>query len=126
MRRLILSICVLSIAPLVLGGCGEGEVPPPPPRGNQVNLLVTTEGTIRLKREGWNDYVPVTFGTVVRSTDLIEVDGSGTTVTLDGAHVLIGSGAVSLLGNTQNQFVFSNAGSGDVTVDILVGRDATP
>jgi hypothetical protein len=55
-----------------------------------------------------------------------EVDASGTTVTLDGAHVLIGSGAVRLLGSTQNQFVFSNAGSEDVTVDILVGRDATP
>lgn len=55
-----------------------------------------------------------------------EVDGSGTTVTLDGLHVLIGSGAVSLLGSTQKQFVFSNGGIADVTVDILVGRDATP
>ncbi len=56
-----------------------------------------------------------------------EVDGSGTTVTLDGAHVLIGEGAVSLLGSTQNQFEFSNGGTGteDVTVSILVGRDAT-
>ena len=55
-----------------------------------------------------------------------EVDSSGTTVTLDGPHVLIGSGAVGLLGSTQNQFEFSNAGGEDVTVDILVGRDATP
>lgn len=53
-----------------------------------------------------------------------EVDGSGTSVTLDGAHVLIGEGAVSLLGSTQQQFVFSNAGAEDVTVSILVGRDA--
>lgn len=55
-----------------------------------------------------------------------EVDGSGTAVTLDGPHVLIGSGAVSLLGGTQNQFVFSNGGTEDVTVGFLVGRDATP
>ncbi|MEE8586409.1 MAG: hypothetical protein V3T83_16305 [Acidobacteriota bacterium] len=61
------------------------------------------------------------------STDLTYVvDASGTTVTLDGAHVLIGAGAVSLLGNTQNQFVFTNAGSADVTVSILVGRDPAP
>jgi hypothetical protein len=51
------------------------------------------------------------------------VDG-GSGITLDGAHVLIGEGAVSLLGSTQNQFVFSNAGTEDVTVSILVGRDA--
>jgi hypothetical protein len=55
-----------------------------------------------------------------------EVDAGGTTVTLDGTHVLIGSGAVALLGSTQNQFVFSNGGGEDVTVHILVGRDATP
>lgn len=53
------------------------------------------------------------------------VDG-GTPVTLNGAHVLIGSGAVGLLGTTQNQFVFNNGGAEDVTVNILVGRDATP
>lgn len=55
-----------------------------------------------------------------------EVDASGTSVTLDGPHVLIGSGAVSLLGGTQNQFEFSNGGTEDVAVNILVGRDATP
>ncbi len=74
MRRLTL-IIVSSIAALVLGGCSE-EGSPPSPRGNQVNLLVVTEGTIRLKREGWNDYVPVAFGAVVRPRDLVEVDGS--------------------------------------------------
>jgi len=55
-----------------------------------------------------------------------EVDASGVNVTLDGAHVLIGSGAVRLLGSTQNQFKFSNGGTEDVTAYILVGRDATP
>ncbi|HSJ58876.1 MAG TPA: hypothetical protein VLC95_16945 [Anaerolineae bacterium] len=54
-----------------------------------------------------------------------EVDESGNPVTLDGAHVLIGAGAVGLLGATQNAFEFNNNGAADVTVDILVGRNAT-
>lgn len=53
------------------------------------------------------------------------VDG-GDPITLDGPHVLIGSGAVSLLGDTQNQFVFTNSGGEDLSVSILVGRNATP
>ena len=55
-----------------------------------------------------------------------EADASGNPVTLDGTHVLIGSGAVSLLGGTQNQFIFSNGGAANITVEILVGRQATP
>lgn len=53
-----------------------------------------------------------------------QVDASGTGINLDGAHVLIGAGAVSLLGATQNQFEFTNTGGQDVTVSILVGRNA--
>jgi hypothetical protein len=45
---------------------------------------------------------------------------------LDGPHVLIGAGAVALLGATQNSIEFTNGGSEDATVNILVGRDATP
>jgi hypothetical protein len=55
-----------------------------------------------------------------------EVDGSGTSIDLDGPLLLIGEGAMGLLGATQNQFEFSNAGATDITVSILVGRDATP
>jgi len=53
-----------------------------------------------------------------------EVDGSGTDVDLDGPLILIGAGAAGLLGATQKQFEFKSSGSADVTVDILVGRDA--
>jgi hypothetical protein len=55
-----------------------------------------------------------------------EVDGSGSAVPLDGPLLLIGPGAVGLLGPTQNQIEFNNAGAADTTVSILVGRDATP
>jgi hypothetical protein len=52
-----------------------------------------------------------------------KVDGN-VTATLDGTHVFIGAGAVRLLGTTQKQFVFENASDKDITVSILVGRDA--
>ncbi len=55
-----------------------------------------------------------------------QVDVSVTPITLDGPHLLIGAGAVSLLGATQNQFTFSNSDGGDITVSVLVGRDAVP
>jgi len=55
-----------------------------------------------------------------------EVDASGNPVPLDDTLILIGSGAVGLLGGTQNQFVFTNGGAADITVEILVGRKATP
>lgn len=45
---------------------------------------------------------------------------------LDGPHVLIGAGAVSLLDAAPTKLFFTNGGDADVTVDILVGRDATP
>ena len=53
-----------------------------------------------------------------------KVDAGATDITLDGPHILIGQGAVSLLGATQKQFAFKNDGAADVTVHILVGRDA--
>lgn len=57
------------------------------------------------------------------------VDGSGNAHTgndydLDGPHLLVGEGAVSLLGSTQQQFVFKNEATEAVTVTILVGRNA--
>ena len=51
------------------------------------------------------------------------VDG-GAGQTLDAPLLLIGAGAVALLGATQKQFEFTNAGTTAVTVHILVGRDA--
>jgi hypothetical protein len=51
------------------------------------------------------------------------VDG-GAQQTLDAPLLLIGAGAVGLLGATQKQFEFTNAGTTAVTINILVGRDA--
>lgn len=55
------------------------------------------------------------------------VDGAGGSRELDGPHILVGSGAVKLLGATQNQIEFTNNDAQNAAnVKIFVGRDATP
>ncbi len=51
------------------------------------------------------------------------VDG-GSAITLDGPHLLIGAGAVALLGGANLRIAFSNPLNQPVTVDVLIGRDA--
>jgi hypothetical protein len=50
---------------------------------------------------------------------------AGTTdIPLDGPHLLIGKGAVSLLGATPEKLTISNGMAADATISVLVGRDA--
>jgi len=51
---------------------------------------------------------------------------SATAISLDGPHVFIGSGAVGILDSAPTKLFFSSGLATDVTVDILIGRDATP
>lgn len=55
----------------------------------------------------------------------LSYDLGGNPVALDGPHVLIGSGAVSLLGGATS-LTFTNNTAGDAVIEILVGRDSTP
>ncbi len=55
-----------------------------------------------------------------------KVNTSTTSIVLNGPHVFIGNGAVSILNSSPTKLLFSNALTGDVTIDILLGRDATP
>lgn len=52
-----------------------------------------------------------------------ELDGNP--VALDGPHVLIGTGAVSLLGGATS-LTFTNNTGADAVIEILIGRDSTP
>lgn len=52
-----------------------------------------------------------------------ELDGNP--VALDGPHVLIGAGAVSLLGGATS-LTFTNNTGADAVIEILIGRDSTP
>ncbi len=55
-----------------------------------------------------------------------KVGDDGEDITFDGPHILIGSGAVSLLVNKPDKLIFSNSNDEAAKVSILVGRDATP
>lgn len=50
---------------------------------------------------------------------------AGNPVSLDGPHVLIGAGAVGLLGGATS-LAFTNNTGADAVIEILIGRDATP
>ncbi|MEZ4734083.1 MAG: hypothetical protein R3E79_43880 [Caldilineaceae bacterium] len=53
-------------------------------------------------------------------------DAGATAIALNGPHTFIGAGAVGLLNAAPTALLFGNSTAGDITVDILVGRDATP
>lgn len=72
MYRITRQLLILILAGLLASACSTQ--PPPPP--SELNLLVAVEGTARLKREGWKDFVPVAAGTLLASTDLLDVQGS--------------------------------------------------
>jgi hypothetical protein len=50
----------------------------------------------------------------------------GTDVPLDGPHILIGSGAVRMLGQTVGTLKVKNDTKEDAQLSIIAGRDATP
>jgi len=73
MKRLAILMAALLAVTASLSGCS-----PPPPPVDHPNLLVAVEGNVRLKRDGWSDYVPVGFGTLIHYDDLLQVDGTAT------------------------------------------------
>lgn len=50
----------------------------------------------------------------------------GNKVPLDGPHILIGSGAVGMLGAKVGTLKFENKAAADAEIEIIAGRDATP
>ena len=79
MKRLIALIALLGIGAAILNGCSIEK----PVEAKRVNLLVTVEGKVQLKRDGWKAYVPVGFGTVVYPTDLLKVEGKASVLCAD-------------------------------------------
>ncbi len=53
-------------------------------------------------------------------------DGGGTAFALDAPLILIGAGAIDLLGGPPNTFQWDNGTVAAVHIDIFIGRKATP
>lgn len=79
-HSLLLALLMLS---LLLAACNDTRAST---STQEVNLLVVTSGTVRLKRAGWNAFVPVAAGVRLQPTDLLDVEGSAT-VLCDGPQV---------------------------------------
>jgi len=66
---------------------------------------------------------------VIRPTvpsDKLSYEVGVDTVVLDGPHILVGVGAVSLLAASLGTLKFKNDTTADAEISILAGRDATP
>lgn len=64
---------------------------------------------------------------VTYTVNVPSTDASTPKVTpLDAAQVLVGEGAVKLLDSAPKSLFFTNALTNDISVQILIGRDATP
>lgn len=87
----------------------------------------TTDLTINLQPDGANLAKFLLIKSSAYGDDLTyKVNSSTTPIILDGPHVFIGNGAVSILDSSPTKLLFSNDLTDDVTIDILLGRDATP
>ena len=68
---------------------------------------------------------------VISATDMsgavtVQPQGAAAAVPLDAPFVLLGAGAVALLGAGNATLALANTGAADALVDIFVARDATP
>ena len=71
----ILRYLGLTAITFLLASCGmiEGDPPSPVPRPN---VLLSVEGSVQLKRDGWTATTSVGFGTLLKHDDLLDVEGS--------------------------------------------------
>lgn len=75
-RPRFVSVLVLLLAALL--GCGSPLSTTPtssPDKLKPISILVGLDSTAYIKRDGWIDYQPIGFGTLVYPTDLLKTDG---------------------------------------------------
>jgi hypothetical protein len=48
-----------------------------------IHFLLESSGTVRIKRFGWSDYIPVSYGTALRTDDLLQVQGKASVLCSD-------------------------------------------
>lgn len=97
-------------------GAGETDI--------GVDVQPSAAAQIKLLMIGLSD--PKQYGTEV-TYKINDTTATATTVKLDAPQLFMGKGAVGLLGLTDpTRLFFSNSLTEDISVQILVGRDATP
>ncbi|CAG0951124.1 hypothetical protein BURK2_00204 [Burkholderiales bacterium] len=103
-----------------LSGQGELEVD----AYDKIEVTITAGATQQVNLVPSGTVSLLVINPAVPDVDL-SYDVGGNAVALDGPHVLIGTGAVSLLGGATDLSFTNNTGA-DATIEILLGRDATP
>jgi hypothetical protein len=73
----------VTLLAFLIGGCQSALPTLPPGQQSQVSLLVSLDSSTQIKREGWKDYQPVGFGTLVHPTDLLKTNGNVTLLCAD-------------------------------------------
>ena len=93
----------------------------------KLNVTVPAAGTLNVEvlPDGGGSVQLLVINPAKPSGELTYLVGADK-VPLDGPHVLLGAGAVSLLAGTIGTLQFENAGAEDAEISILAGRDATP
>lgn len=87
-----LLVCFALLGLISLQGCGTDSPPPSPPAvgaplaasvtttpllSEDMHLIVATQGSINVRREGWTEFAPVFLGTRLQYGDLLQAEGSG-------------------------------------------------
>ncbi len=116
----------------VVGGVSiqvSGEVSPDAYEKIQVTIPgKATDKRVNLQPDGTNlsEFLLIKSSTYDAKVTYKINDATATAITLDGPHIFIGKGAVGILNSAPTKLFFSNALDNDISVDILLGRDATP
>ena len=92
--------------------------------GEVTLTLDTTGASILIVRA--SQYVDADDPSVRLQYAVIEGSTTGTPVDLTGPLVMIGQETIRLLGNPVEGLAFTNPIASDITIDTLVGVDATP
>jgi hypothetical protein len=91
---------------------------------DKLDVKVPADGQPHTVKMGPGNWTTVSLVLIVPSQpdDKLTYKLNGQDTRLDGTHLLVGLGAVSLLGAGNAQLDFTNGTGADVTLDILVGR----
>lgn len=90
----------------------------------EVTIAANTTSAVKVAPGKWTSVLFLALKPK-QADKLLTYKVGGADIAVDGPHVLVGAGAVALLGTGTADLSFTNGAGTDATVDILVGRKAT-